>query len=210
MRRLAVGSLVGILALSMAASAGERGWYVGVEGGANWVDVSGGTVIRPACGMLGLTPCALSAEATSEAGLAVFGVIGRQVTDQIRLEGELGYRMADFAEVSDISNTTLMVNAIFDVSLTDAFAVSVGAGVGYDWVDVSQVTSVYPGDDGPAAAFQLIAGARYELANGIDLTANYRYLSADIGDNVVLSDEYGIATEDTDISTVTVGLRFDL
>ena len=202
---------MGVLCLSTPAGAGERGWYAGIEAGLDWAGVSGPIISGPACGFLALDPCPQQADATSSAGWAVFGVVGTSLTNYVRLEGEVGYRAADFDGASNISNTTAMLNALFDVPLSADFSLTIGAGIGFDQIDVSRVPGILVlGDNPTELAYQGIAGFTYDLGGGTDLTFKYRYMTSDIGDNVVVTGPNVLFTRDTDCSTVTIGLSFDL
>lgn len=186
-----------------------RGWYVGVEGGANWVENADGTIDSPG-------PGSLPFDAQFDTGWAVFAEVGYRWESNWRLEFEAGYRANDVDCVSlnghacqavdaDVSQFTQMFNLIYDVPLDDNVTLSLGAGLGADAVTV----------DGPffkdttwVMAGQLIAGLNFRLTDDIDLFINYRYFIAD--DPHVDVAPFVDARFDDAKHTVTIGLRFDL
>ena len=216
MRRLGAAVGVAIAVGALSADAGERQWYASIEGGAEFStgDVGSIIVASPLCGGLGLGPC--EPDTSLETGWAAFGTVGTHIAPNVRLEGELGYRSQSLGGRSDLSQTTLMVNALFDVPVSDQLTLSLGGGLGYDWVDTgSGNRGLLPGDDA-AFAYQLIAGLSYDISESVALTLNYRYTNAEFDDLHAEVDDVGgrpgawaIAVNDWDtVGTVSVGLRF--
>ncbi len=86
-----------------------------------------------------------------------------------------------------VSNFGLFGNVFYDIQTGSGFKPYVGAGLGYQWVDVEYSpsdVSVADDDDG-SFAYQLMAGASYELSSSTELFGQYTYRAT---------------TEDADIS----------
>jgi opacity protein-like surface antigen len=171
---LVVGSVVGILSLAAPADAGERGWYLGLEGG---IETDGNG-------------------ASGDWGFAGLASAGHGVTSNLNLELEFGYRATTVDEQNyDIDQTSLMLNAVFDVPVTDEISLSLGLGLGVDRVQ-ADMNGFELGDEVEVAS-QLKLGASWDIGDGTELVTNYRYME-------MITDS-GISN-----STLTVGLRFDL
>ena len=184
------------------------GWYVAVEGGANWIDDAGGLVD------FGLVTVPL--EAHFDTGWALLAEVGYRWETNWRLEFEAGYRDNDIACVAlgggpcnaqdgDVSQFTQMANVLYDIALDDRLTLSLGAGFGGDYVSVNTPAL---NDSEYVVAGQLIAGLNFALTDSIDLFVNYRYFIAD--DPHFSSGPIVDASFDDAKHTVTVGLRFDL
>jgi opacity protein-like surface antigen len=139
------------------------------------------------------------------------------VSDNLRIEGEVGYRNAGFGDRGDISNTTLMLNALFDIPVTESLSFAGGGGLGIDWIatDLSSDAA----DNASVFAYQAIAEASIELTDRIDLTLTYRYLDASGADDLYAEvamrgaapgSTAAVRIDDVSTSTVSVGLRFAL
>ena len=209
----AIGSAITLGALS--ADAGERQWYAALEGGA---EIGGGEVASvilaaPLCGGLGIGPC--GPDTSLDTGWAAIGTIGVRVAPNVRLEGEVGYRSQTLGGLNDLTQTTLMANALYDIPLSEELTLSLGGGLGYDWVDTgSGNRGPFAGDDS-AFAYQLIAGLAYELSDNVELMLSYRHIRAEFDDMHAVVDDQGSAgnwaslMSDWDTTgAVTVGLRF--
>ena len=185
------------------------GWYVAVEGGVNWIEDADGTLDTPA-------PGSIPFEAQFDTGWAVFGEVGYRWESNWRLELEVGYRSNDVDCVSvaggpcngfdaDVSQFTQMFNLVYDVPLSDRLTLSLGAGLGSDFVTVDAPTFK---DTTWVVAGQLFAGLNFALSDDIDLFVNYRYLIAD-DPHVDVAPFVDAGFNDAK-HTVTIGLRFDL
>ncbi len=145
---LATGSL---LALCAQADAGERPWYVGLEGG---VEFDGGAYGRD-----------------DDSGWAGLVTVGTGITSHINLEAELGYRSVStvgfYGYDTHIDQTTLMLNAVYETPISKEVSFAVGLGVGGDHVS--------RGRDNQVAA-QLKLGLSVALSEDTELVANYRYV----------------------------------
>lgn len=201
---------------AFSANAGERGWYASIEGGANWTDADiGGIVASPLCGLL--FPC--TTETSTDPGWAAFGAVGTSIGENLRVEAEVGHRVSGLGDRGDITNTTVMLNGRFDVPLSDAMALSLGGGIGVDWVqtELSQ-PNPFSTDSDTVFAYQLIAGASYALSDRLDLTLTYRYLGtssmdtlyADVRIDGAAGPNATASVLDVGTSTVSIGLKFAL
>ena len=125
-------SATAALALCGTAQAGHHnGWYIGIEGGANWIDDTDAVVTADPAGPT--LPTIATATFEADTGWAVLGTVGYAFANNWRLEAELGYRDNETSAGTDSdSEWSLMVNALYDINLTPKLDLSLGAGVGYD------------------------------------------------------------------------------
>ena len=210
-KSMLLGSVV-FLSAAVPASAGHfKGWYVGLEGGANAVaDNDAAFATAP--------PLWGPANIGYDTGWAGLATAGYAFQNDWRLEGEFGYRHNDVDAITgtvartggELTSMTLMANVLYDWHLTDRMTFSLGAGAGaiHEQFDDGTIDQ----DEDYNFAYQGIAGVAYALTPGTDLTLNYRYLRSDgaeyHGAHLAHTDFY-----DTDYGqqhTLTVGLRFDL
>lgn len=139
------------------------------------------------------------------AGYALSGAAGYGFGNGIRVELEGSYRSnplktlsatSDFTYNGNEQNTTLMVNALYDMDVGLPVFPYIGAGVGVIWDTESKVTATKTGlfafgptvydaletNSGTAAsiAFQVKTGLSYpvETVPGLSLTLDYRFLAA--------------------------------
>ncbi|MEQ1864125.1 MAG: outer membrane beta-barrel protein [Micropepsaceae bacterium] len=183
MKSIGIGAVALAASLCLSASAGERAWYFGIEGGAEFAGDYGNN----------------SGYGVSSAGSAVFATIGRKFGTRISLEGELGYRSADVNLYSPgtINQISGMVNGVYEAPLTEEISLSVGAGIGVDQVEVkdSYYGFAYSISEIELAA-QLKFGLTLALDESIAVTTNYRVMTTFVENGT------GI-----DNNTLTVGLR---
>jgi outer membrane protein OmpA-like peptidoglycan-associated protein len=200
-----------IYALGTGAEAGHRpaGWYVGVEGGANWID--------DADVALNIAPTIFEAE--FESGWAVFAEVGYRWDNNWRIELEGGWRENDVDCISfggpcvpgpwgDISQFTHMINVLHDIDLSERTALSVGLGVGGNFVDADVPIPILRDDDDYVFAGQALVQLTHELSERLDFVLTYRYVTTD-------DPEFRLAPPVTvdyenENHTVSVGLRFAL
>ncbi len=203
--------------LGGAASAGQiKGWYIGLEGGANWVEDWSHT-FNDFDGPL------LAAEASFDTGWAAFVTAGYAFNNNIRAEFEAGYRDNDvdgyvlngnsttFGE--DLWEASAMVNVLYDISLMDKLSLSVGAGAGGDFANYTfTIGATSAEDDEWNFAYQGLAGLNYMVGQRTAVFMNYRYLR-------VVSPEFdfrpvtSVAFVDGDDfvkHTATIGIRYAL
>jgi opacity protein-like surface antigen len=158
---------------------------------------------------------------STDTGWAAFAALGFSVTDNLRLEGEAAHRSSGFGDRGDITNTTLMLNALFDIPVADSITVSLGAGVGIDWIATDrQVAAPFNAPDNASTlAYQAIAEFSYAFADRVDLTVAYRYLDTSSPENIyadanVIGGPAGgtaiVRVDGMSASTISIGLRFAL
>lgn len=205
------------LSLFLAASHEARaadGWYASVEGGAVWVDewehlrtklYKCYSVTKPA-------------EAVFETGWAALGSIGYAMRN-FRVEFEGGYRSNELETYEkngwsvepvsgELTEISAMLNVIYDVPLSEAFSLSVGAGAGGDYADLSidlPWQSIEYNDW--RFAYQGIAGVNYALTHSLAMFVNYRYLYVDMEDFQATPNLH-IDGEDVQKHTASLGLRY--
>ncbi|MDZ4866492.1 MAG: OmpA family protein [Alphaproteobacteria bacterium] len=198
-----------IYALSAGANAGQRstGWYVGAEGGANWID-NADVAFNTGFGNF---------EAEFESGWAVFAEVGYRWENNWRIELEAGWRENDVdcvdfgggcfpGNFGDVSQFTQMINVIHDIPLSDTTAFSIGLGFGGNFVDVDVPALV--DDDSFVLAGQALFQLSHKLTERLDFVMTYRYMTSDDPEFRVfgpLKVDY-----ENENHTVSVGLRFDL
>jgi opacity protein-like surface antigen len=101
-----------------------------------------------------------------DGGWVVGGGIGYRITDYFRTDMTLDWSgNYNVGAGDDLSATTVMGNAYFDLANDTAFTPYVGAGVGYAWV----------GNNPDGLALGLAAGVAVDLTNNIVLDAGYRF-----------------------------------
>ncbi len=201
-----------IYALATSASAGHRpqGWYVGLEGGANWVDDAD-------LDRVGVGP--LNWEAEFESGWAAFVEVGYRWETNWRLEFEAGWRENDVDCISfggpcggppnpgSIEQFTHMLNFVHDIDLSERTALSVGLGVGGNLIEADSRFTLLDDDDWVFAA-QAIVQLTHELTNRVDFVLTYRFMTSEEPEFRVAG--LGGIEMENENHTVTVGLRFDL
>lgn len=218
MKTIGIGAVALATSISLSASAGQRQWYVAVEGGVNWTDAAVVGAALPLCGILGITAC--GPDYSIGAGWAAFASIGMPITDNFRLEGEIGRRSSVLGDRGDFTNTTAMLNGLLDIPVFGGMTLSLGAGAGMDWASTEQntVSSLPNSDSGSGFAYQAIAELSYGLSDHVDVKLAYRYLAtygvddlyANVRMNGAASDTAVARVNDASSSAITVGLRFAL
>lgn len=209
-RSFVIGGTVA-LACALPASAGNfNGWYIGLEGGANWNsdnDAAFATV----------PPLYTPATIGYDTGWAALATMGYAFENSgWRVEGEFGYRHNDIDSIAglpaagELTSMTLMANVLYDFKLMDRLTLSVGAGAGAQHSTFDD--GVIDQDEDYNFAYQGIAGLSYAVSPRLDLTLNYRYLRTDEssyhGAHLAHTDYY--ALDDGEKQTLTIGLRYDL
>jgi len=208
-RRLSL--LAAVLAASalapLEASAQQTsGWYVGGGLGANWLrdsDVGGGGVA--------------TSKAEFDTGWAGILSGGYGLGNGIRLELELGYRNNDVDKVAgasgrgDVTQWSLMGNAIYDFATGTAFTPYVGIGLGGVRVDVDGGGTFAGGrtisDDDTVFAYQGLLGVAYAIAPQWKLDLGYRYF-ASADPSFKTNDNLKVDAENRN-HTVLLSLRYE-
>lgn len=213
-RTLLLGA-VASLALTGAANARElNGWYVGLEGGGNWIQdadsvFDGGPFVSTT---------------SFDTGWAALGSVGYK-WHSWRAELELGYRANDFDafQVTGFAPSTTggkfdelsaMLNILYDVELTERIGLFVGAGAGGDFIDYENNVGTFAHnidiiDDDAVFAWQAMGGVNYQLTSSTELVLAYRYFNADSPSfatfgGILHTDDYDNVVK----HTATIGLRY--
>lgn len=211
-----LGTVAGLSLISASQSnAHHQGWYVGLEGGANWVGdndyVFDNSVDNNA---------PLFGAMNFSTGWAALATVGYGFERNWRVELEAGYRennadaffvgKAPAVRDGSLNEWSGMVNVIYDVPLTKKVDLSIGVGAGADFAEFKDNSGFK--DDDWNFAYQAVVGLNYAISNRLDLTLTYRYLNVDspsFSDAAIRGiDNY--AFDNVEKHTVTVGLRYDL
>jgi outer membrane protein OmpA-like peptidoglycan-associated protein len=162
---LAAAGLIAALPLSAA----HADWYVSGKGGISFMDDADGASVGP------------TYDTQFDAGPVVIGNVGYD-TGLLRYEGELSWRDADIESLGGVgagdslSAWGLMGNVVIDVPTGTKIEPYVGLGVGTAYVDTKAErgsTQLYSGTDW-VFAYQVFAGANYELTDNWSMNAEYR------------------------------------
>lgn len=231
-RTLLLGAAAAALALPAQAATFD-GWYLGLEGGANWIsdaDAAYDLAINS------VAQTADTAEASFDTGWAAFATVGYAFSNNWRIEAEAGYRRnkADaqwFVSSTvrlfeaDVDEFSLMANVLYDVPLGSRWRLSLGAGAGGDKVEIDARTRLQanptwdamPAVDEWRFAAQAIAGLSYAVTPRMELALTYRYLHVSppsISDidaiTAGITSYETVALDDFAKHSLTLGLRFDL
>ena len=209
------------LALSTAANATTiNGWYVSLEGGANWVEDWDHTQFTTVAGALVDQDPASS---SFDTGWAVLASVGYGWNNW-RGELEFGYRHNDqdaatsydpgpfqFTNSGELREVTLMANVLYDIPVTDKMTVSLGAGAGADYAELDYAPNIagFQDDDHWSFAYQGIAGISYAVGSQTSLFLNYRYLRVtDPEFDFRPSVNQYLEGDDFVKHTATIGLRY--
>jgi outer membrane protein OmpA-like peptidoglycan-associated protein len=204
------------LAVSMAGSAqAGTGWYVGLSGGANWVEDTAPFGVNP-----GPDAIVANTEYEFDTGWIVTGAIGYKWASNWRAEFELGYRSNDGEVVIggvtvpnldlEMNQFTQFLNVLYDYPVSDKWNLSVGVGIGGALVEYDESPAFgFTWDEDYVLAGQMIAQLGYEVHDRLDLYVDYRYTLLDEPEFVSapLGASLGF---NADQHSVMVGLRYDL
>lgn len=198
MRYLLWGAAAAIAAVSSTA-AGERSWYVSLEAGASDMGAGGGNTVADPVFFLDFPLGDLDESITPIATLGAYA-------GDWRIEAEFAYRSGDYFN-SEVTQTTAMLNIGYDIAVIDRLSLSLGAGVGADFISLETPVA---DEDTISLAYQGLVGLSYELTDSTDITLTYRYfdtLEVDIRE----AGPAGVAyLENADDRTISLGLRFAL
>ena len=213
-KTLLLATTATLMAAAPASAAHTQGWYIGLEGGVNWVqtvDIDSGVA----------TFVTTNVFANLNSGWALLGTVGYDF-GSLRVEFEAGYRdnnVATFTTVpgpftlqpanDSLNEITLMANVLFDVPLSSNIALALGGGLGA----ADETFNIASTGSGSAStwsfAYQGIAGLSYSIpSSNWDVTLNYRYL--DVADSTFTFSPPTLTTNNITKHTLTIGLRFDL
>jgi outer membrane protein OmpA-like peptidoglycan-associated protein len=200
---------VASMALGTSASAANPGWYLSLEGGANWIDDWSPVVGK---GQV--------ADVQFDTGWAVIGSVGYAFTQNWRTEVEFGYRKNDISTVvadltwenGDMWEASVMANVLYDIHVASKLGVSLGVGAGADYANFTDSRSAIEySDEDWNFAYQGLVGLNYALGSRTTAFVNYRYFRVTSPSFDMVS-QGGYLFEGDDIvkHTVTAGLRYAL
>lgn len=152
-------------------SPASGGWYWGVTGGYLWLNDA------TFCGCQDLN---------YRDGWGTHGVVAYHFSNGLSLGVSAGYLSGQFdAEEhghvvgsGDLHMVPIMVNASYNMNLTDTLSLYLGGGIGTAWSELEGVDGA--GEDGDwHLAWQGRAGFGYKVNNGLILNLGYRYISVE-------------------------------
>ena len=134
----------------------------------------------------------------SEPGYLVGAALGREMLDLIRVELRVDFREVDIDRAAgfspsqtadgDISLTSVVANAYYDLDLGGRFTPYIGAGFGYGYLkfDFQQSpTGVFKVDDRDSVfVYNAMLGGQFRLTDVSNLTLGYRYVGITGGENL--------------------------
>lgn len=213
-KQLFVSALLAALLLSTAAHAQDRWprWYVGLSGGVTYLQDSD---------LDGTTSGDVSFDNgwSGNVQLGYLPAFGGGALNNLRFEGEVGYRSNDAdtlrfggtgGSASDnISATTYMVNALYDIDMGTPYKPYVGAGIGVADLKLKARNAAATFDSGDSAfAWQLLAGVGFAPAStpNVEWDLGYRFLRAE---SVEFTSNTGVNVDaDYDSHSVEAGAKF--
>jgi opacity protein-like surface antigen len=141
-------------------------------------------------------------ESSYDSGLGFGLVFGKSYDNNLRIEGELGYRSNDLDSFSDegealgaagdITAVSFLFNTYYDIANPSRFTPYLGAGLGGAYVSLDarlidpEFDDIVYSDETFALAYQLGGGVAYRLNRMLTLDLGYRYFSTT---NLKLRDE---------------------
>ena len=197
------------LASTPAAFAGE-GWYLSMEGGGTQIDaVDAASLSDPDIGL----PVASVRTFEFDNGWVALAAVGYGMSDW-RVEFEGGYRSdtTTLAAAYELTEWSAMLNVLYDIKLSRSVALSLGAGVGGDYMNLKSSSNSFDANNEWDLAYQGIAGLSIALSKKLDFVINYRYLR--ISEPEFLSTVTGPAGtlafgfDDVGKHAATLGLRY--
>ena len=188
---------------ALSGNAEARGWYAGLEAGANWTQDAG---VR-----LYTTPAATPFDLTGrfDTGWTLIATVGYAMQNW-RVEAELAWRSNDKDQFTalpvstgDLDGLSAMYNMTYAFALGSGVNLSLGGGGGlaYETLDIVNV------EDGDLClAAQGIVTLDYALSPSTELTVGYRYLwvlDPDFEDNGTY-----YSFDDLSKHALTLGVRY--
>jgi outer membrane protein OmpA-like peptidoglycan-associated protein len=211
LRTALLGTAFAVAFGGAAEAARINGWYLSLEGGANWIEDWNHSFFT--------TP----AQAGLDTGWTVLAAVGHGWNGW-RFEFEAGYRDNDVdtytigggpatPTAAEVWEASLMANVLYDLELTERLSLSLGAGVGADYADVDITFGALTVDDDDwNFAYQGIVGINYAVGRQTQLFVTYRYFRVndpefDFRPTVPVFLTNG---DDAVKHTATIGLRYAL
>lgn len=162
---------------AQAQEAASGGKYIAGFGGISAIDDLSGSYYG------------YSAELEIDNGFVVGAAVGMSVSN-FDVEAELSYRKADTGDVNfagysytvdgEVNALSVLGNAWYKIDLSDKLTSYLGGGLG---LATSEAEAFGYSDDSTDFAWQLGAGADFEMGNGFSLGVGYRYFNIpEVGD----------------------------
>lgn len=184
--RFRIGSLLSVSALLLSAPAAlatdlswqnwdDGNWYVSGMAGATFLNDQDNN------------GSGLNFTTHPDTGYNISGALGRYVTNNIRVEGEIGYRRADLGLVTNGPTsqaggnshaTSFMANAYYEFPLGRGWKPYVGGGIGFADVSADKWTqsgTKLVDDSDVVFAYQGGGGIGYEIDPRNTIFVDYRY-----------------------------------
>ncbi len=195
---------VAALALTAQAQALPDGWYLGLEGGGNWVqdwDFDSVTAVGTSAGSVAF-----------DNGWAVLATVGYG-RGNWAAEFETGFRrndsdevtvdnVIDFYDDARLNETTFMANIKYNYPVAQKLTLSVGAGLGADFAELRvRDGATVAEDEDWNLAYQGIVSLGYAVGQRSELFASYRYFRTTAAD-FDLTPALGAIHRDTTMDTV--------
>ena len=212
MRSLLIGAAASLALGATANATHVDGWYVSLEGGANWIGDADS-----------IHDSGPPGSSSYDTGWAALGSIGYQ-WHSWRAELELGYRANEldtytvaaipFTGGGEFNEFSQMLNIIYDWDFAERVGLFVGAGAGADFINYENNSGAHTvpiHDDDWVFAWQALAGLNYHLTGRTDLFVAYRYFNADSPTFGSLDGAAFLHTDAFDNvvkHTATIGLRY--
>jgi len=183
-RTLLLGAAAALI-LNAPASAGmPNGWYLSLEGGANWVEDWSVTQIS--------TPDGVNTDIGSvgyDTGWAVLTTVGYNF-GRWGAEFETGYRKNELdaftltgvpasIDALELDEVSFMANVLYNHPVTERITLSFGAGAGADFAQMEVTSSGTAAEDEHwSFAYQGLARLNYAVGQRSELFLAYRYFRA--------------------------------
>ncbi len=160
-----------------------QGMYLGVRGGATWLEDTSLSTASPNGGV--------GRHLEFETGYNVGGFVGWDL-GMFRLEGEVSYRENEIDSIrsggvllggagGNASSLALMMNAYYDFEMGWPLTPYIGAGIGVARYKADGITGAGLGftvdDEDTKLAYQGIVGVSYAITDAVSLSADYRYFA---------------------------------
>jgi len=174
---LIIGAM--LLAASTGSLAADGKTYVGASAGLFMVNES--TLTDNA---------GYTAKATFDQGIVVRGFGGYAFGAGTRVEGELSYGNTNIDKIKSTSGTSvkinselwaisLMANVYYDIKTQSIVTPYIGGGIGFSNVNAERGTAngttVWRSDSDTVLAYQIGAGAGFEVNKNVTIDVGYRY-----------------------------------
>jgi opacity protein-like surface antigen len=138
-------------------------------------------------------------EFSFDTGIGFLGALGSSFEGGGRAEVELGYRKNDFDEIKvdglgsadidgDLTSSSLMGNAYYDISTEGSFSPFIGAGIGF--ANLEADLDDFGDEDDTVFAYQFILGGSFASSETLSVDLQYRYFATDDPDFDGLDSEY--------------------